>query len=127
MPKTETRKPTAEQQAIIDAARRMFTEGHRVLIIEAGAGTGKTTTLRMLVDALTGRGQYTAFNSKLVADSSAKFQGTDCACNTTHSLAFRAEGKRFGHRLGGQRVRAYQIAAMLHLDDFPVTVGTGKE
>jgi ATP-dependent exoDNAse (exonuclease V) beta subunit len=38
-----TPKPTGEQQAIIDAYQTTAN-----LVIEAGAGTGKTSTLRML-------------------------------------------------------------------------------
>jgi hypothetical protein len=112
--------PTAEQQLILEAVR----EGHPVLMVEAGAGTGKTTTLRMIGDELPGNGQYTAFNTSLVAESKSKFQGTKVACNTTHSLAFRAEGKRFAHRLNGSRVRSEQVAAMLGIQAIKITVGS---
>jgi hypothetical protein len=117
-PKSD-KKPTAEQQAILDAVQ----QGHKVLVIEAGAGTGKTTTLRMIGDCLPGNGQYTAFNSSLVADSKHKFEGTNVVCNTTHSLGFRAEGKRFAHRLGGGRVRSEQIARMLGIKEMTVQTG----
>jgi superfamily I DNA/RNA helicase len=92
--------------------------GTPVIMIEAGAGTGKTTTDRMLVDVLQGRGQYTAFNKSLVVDSSGKFRGTACQCNTTHSLAFRAIGSKYSHRLGGNRVRAKAIAEMIGIKNF---------
>lgn len=114
--------PTPEQELILREARKMLP----VLVIEAGAGTGKTTTFRMLADVLTGNGQYTAFNSSLVAESKAKFQGTNVACNTTHSLAFRAEGKRYAHRLSGGRVRSYQIAQTLGIEQMTVQVGSDE-
>jgi len=121
------RKPTEEQKAILAAVREALNGGHPVLMVEAGAGTGKTTTLRMIADVANGNGQYTAFNSSLVAESKAKFQGTRVACNTTHSLAFRAEGKRFAHRLSGGRVRSDYIAKALGIQELKVFVGSGDE
>lgn len=112
-------KPTAEQQKILDAA----VKAPPVLVIEAGAGTGKTSSLRMLADVLKGNGQYTAFNSALVGESKEKFQGTRVSANTTHSLAFRSEGKRFSKRLNGGRVRSDQVAVMLGLKSFKVSMG----
>lgn len=107
--------PTPEQALILEAVQ----QGHIVLVVEAGAGTGKTSVLKMIGETLPGNGQYTAFNSSLVAESKEKFEGTRVACNTTHSLAFRAEGKRFAHRLNKGRVFSSQIAAMLGLtEDF---------
>lgn len=76
---------TPEQEAIIAIAREIEqarTTGQRVLVIGAGAGTGKTFTLKQLEQALSGKGQYTAFNTSLVAESKAKFERA--ACNTTH-------------------------------------------
>lgn len=113
------RKPTEEQNAILAAAAKK----PKVLVVTAGAGTGKTTTLRMLADNLKGNGQYTAFNTNLVNESKSKFEGTRVACNTTHSLAFRAVGKNYSHRLGGQRVKSYQIAQTLGIKDFELTLG----
>lgn len=114
--------PTDEQQAILDAASQM-TEG--VLVIEAGAGTGKTSTLKMLEQVLKGVGQYTAFNASLVAESKAKFKR--CSANTTHSLAFRAVGKQYAHRLNKGRVRAEDVAKMLGLGGMTVTVGANDD
>ena len=114
--------PTEEQVAILEAARSL--KGTGVLVVEAGAGAGKTTTLTMLEDALGGRGQYTAFNSSLVAESKAKFKR--CQCNTTHSLAFRAVGKDYAHRLNGNRVRSHEVARMLGIDDLTVQVDAGE-
>jgi superfamily I DNA/RNA helicase len=103
--------PTEEQDVIIETA----VSGAKVVVVVAGAGTGKTTTLRFLADNLRGNGQYTAFNTKLVQDSASKFQGTRVAANTTHSLAYKAIGKQYAHRLNGQRIRSEQVAAMLDL------------
>lgn len=112
------RQPTEEQRAILDAALAMNSRG--VLVIEAGAGTGKTTTDVMLENVLPGNGQYTAFNSSLVKESKTKFKRA--GCNTYHSLAFRAEGKRYAHRLEGKRMRSEQIAQILGIEDITLMI-----
>ncbi len=114
--------PNEEQEAILAAA---VDNGLRVLVVAAGAGTGKTATLKMLEQVLPGNGQYTAFSSSLVAESRTKF--VKAACNTTHSLAFRAVGKLYQHRLGGDRVRSSQVARILGINEFTVTLkGQGQ-
>ncbi len=114
--------PNEEQEAILATAAQ---DGLRVLVVAAGAGTGKTATLKMLEQVLQGNGQYTAFNTSLVAESKAKF--VKAACNTTHALAFRAVGKPYQHRLGGERMRSSQIARILGIEPFMVTLkGAGE-
>ena len=120
---TSGKKPTLEQEQILEAAKNVG----KALIIEAGAGTGKTTTLRMLADVMKGRGQYTAFNTALVNETKPKFFGTKVACNTTHSLAFQAIGKEYSHRLGGARVRSEHVAKMLSIGALEVDYGEGKK
>lgn len=103
-------RPTSEQDAIITA----FTAGGN-LVIEAGAGTGKTSTLRMLAHAATGRrGTYIAFN-RAIADHARATFGPWVNCATAHSLAYRALGNRFSHRLNGPRIPARETARMLHI------------
>jgi hypothetical protein len=121
------KKPTKEQAEIIEISKSILRMkgGLRALMIEAGAGTGKTTQLRMLADVLPGRGQYTAFNKALVEETKTKFNGTNVACNTTHSLAFRAIGAKYAHRLDSHRMRSDQIANILGLDDVEITLQGG--
>lgn len=107
------RTPTPEQQRILEAGASF--RGR--LVIEAGAGTGKTTTLSMLAQVKKGRGQYTAFNSPLVKESKSKFPGS-ISCNTTHSLAFREVGCLFQHRLEGRRMKSSEVAHRLGIEDF---------
>jgi len=111
--------PTAEQQEAIDAFRT-----GRNLAIEAGAGTGKTTTLRFLAEeaAKSGRiGQYTAFNKAIVEASRRVFPADVVNCSTMHSLAFRAVGKQFKSRLDNQsRLAGNQIAILLGIDPLVV-------
>lgn len=101
--------PTPEQAE----ALRLFATG-KSLAIEAGAGTGKTSTLVMIAKSAPGdRGQYVAFNKALVEESKGKFP-LDVNCNTAHSLAFRAVGKNYAHRLNGSsRMTGGQLAARL--------------
>lgn len=114
--------PNEEQESIIAAATKT---GLRVMVVGAGAGTGKTATLKMLEQVLLGKGQYTAFNASLVAESKSKF--TKAACNTTHSLAFREVGKLYAHRLGGERVKSYQIAQALGIESLNIVLkGMGE-
>lgn len=116
-----TCKLTAEQQDILCTAKlieQAYADGQRIMVIAAGAGTGKTFVLKQLEQVLCGNGQYTAFNASLVAESKAKF--TRAACNTTHSLAFRAVGHRFKHRLNSNRMRSQELAYRLGIEDFYV-------
>ena len=112
--------PNDEQEDILALAEEMDqTPGQgRVMVVVAGAGTGKTATLKMLEQVMTGRGQYTAFNTSLVAESKTKF--VKAACNTTHSLAFRAVGKLYQHRLGAERMRSGQVARILGIENMVV-------
>jgi hypothetical protein len=115
-------RPTDEQRAVLREATR---DGLRCLVLPAGAGAGKTSTLKMLEETLPGRGQYTAFNRSLVNESKAKFR--KARCSTTHSLAFGTVGKAFAHRLNGPRVRSEQVASMLGISDLEVTVGADPD
>ena len=87
--------PTEEQQHAVDAAL----SGGSV-VIEAGAGTGKTATLRMIAAALPRkRGLYIAFNKALAVEAERKFAGTGVVAKTGHSLAYREFGAPRRERL----------------------------
>lgn len=71
--------PTDEQRTILETVLEvLYGDGPKVLVIEAGAGAGKTSTLKMLEEVLPGAGQYTAFNKSLVDDSRPKFRKARC-------------------------------------------------
>lgn len=100
--------PTGEQQTAIDA----FTTGND-LRIQAGAGTGKTSTLKFLAAAKPGQqGVYVAYNSAIKNEAKRSFPRT-VRCTTSHGLAFSTVGVRYKHRLGGARVPAYKAAEIL--------------
>ncbi|WOE30599.1 MULTISPECIES: 3'-5' exonuclease [unclassified Acinetobacter] len=76
---------TYEQAIAIDNAR--LGESFKVV---AYAGTGKTTTLQMMSDAMPRRrGMYLAFNKSIATEAQHKF-AANVDCRTFHSLAFRS-------------------------------------
>jgi hypothetical protein len=107
--------PTPEQIS----ARDLFASGES-LAIEAGAGTGKTSTLKLLAESTDRRGQYIAFNKAIVVEAGEKMPGT-VNCSTAHSLAFRSVGKRYAHRLNSPRMKSLDIANRLGIDPLAIT------
>lgn len=112
--------PTAEQQAAID----LYHLGES-LVVEAGAGTGKSSTLVLMAEANPNlQIQYTAFNKAIVTDIGNKLP-LNAAANTAHSLAYRAVMRgnaAMVARLQGGRMRASQVARLLGIDPIVVTV-----
>lgn len=77
--------PTAEQRQAIDA----FTSRRGNLVLEAAAGTGKTTTLKMLTDSSPRtRFLYLAYNRAVADDARATF-GANVTAVTAHGWAMR--------------------------------------
>ncbi|WP_149264245.1 UvrD-helicase domain-containing protein [Actinomadura sp. K4S16] len=104
--------PTPEQAEIIDAYRT-----GEDLVVEAGAGTGKTTTLKYLANEKPNRrGLYIAYNKAIARDASADFP-RNSSCSTAHALAFRAVGHRFKHRLDAPRMPAREVAKALGINE----------
>lgn len=100
--------PTTEQAAIIAAAAT-----GKNLVIQAGAGTGKTSTLRMVASELSGSSVlYVAYNRTIAKEAAASFPA-GVTCRTAHSLAFATEGRRFAHRLNAPRDLPARRAAVL--------------
>ena len=111
------RVPTAEQAAIIAA----FGTG-RNLVIEAGAGTGKTSTLKMLAASSPRRkGLYVAYNRAIADDARRDFPAS-AQCSTAHSLAYGAVGRLYRNRLNGPRVPVRETARILGINE-PLPLG----
>lgn len=109
--------PTDEQQA----ALVIFARGQS-MVIEAGAGTGKTSTLRLLAASTPRPVQYVAFNKAIVTEAEASMPA-NVRCNTAHSLAYRAVGKTFAARLrSSRRMRSMDIARLLGIDPLVIPV-----
>lgn len=108
--------PTKEQQAAID----VFGTGSD-LCLQAGAGAGKTSTLKFLAATRpAGRGLYIAYNAAIKNEAKRAFPRT-VRCSTSHGLAFSTFGVRYKHRLGGARMPAYRAAEILRIVE-PVRV-----
>lgn len=99
--------PTDEQQAAADA----FHAGDH-LALQAGAGTGKTTTLAQLAHATRRRGRYLAYNRAIAQDARTRFPPT-VTCKTAHALAYAAIGHHYTRRLGAPRRPAWQTGQAL--------------
>lgn len=109
--------PTSEQQDAIDA----FTTTDS-LVLSAGAGSGKTSTLRMLAEsAPRRRGIYITFGKSIATEAGRTFP-RQVGCSTAHSLAYRAVGWRYKDRLGGSRQPARIVAGILGITE-PLDVG----
>jgi superfamily I DNA/RNA helicase len=109
-------KPTAEQQAAID----VFATGDN-LVLEAGAGTGKTSTLKLLAEVTSDRGLYIAYNRAIADEAGAKFP-SNVQCRTAHSLAYRAIGHEYQDRLGGGYQPWWKVSKALGFDG-PLAAG----
>lgn len=101
--------PTDEQQEIIDV---FATEQDEV--IEALAGTGKSTTLRLLGQSCypDRQGTVIAFN-RAVADEMKSKMPMNVQAFTGHALAFRVVGRDYEHKLGGPFIQSKDIAEYL--------------
>ncbi|MBB4920990.1 UvrD-helicase domain-containing protein [Streptosporangium saharense] len=113
-------RPTPEQDLIISACAQGM---H--LVVEAGAGTGKTSTLRMAAAAMRGRGVYLAFNKSIATEAARTFPKS-VSCSTAHALAYRAVGVAFRHRLDGPRLPVRETARLLGISG-PLVLGEGEE
>ncbi len=107
-------KPTEEQETILLASD---TEGS--LTVEALAGTGKTSTLKMLGERKKLRNQtglYLAYNKSIQEDAKESFP-QNVECRTAHSVAYGKVGFKFKHRLNGERVTGKELAVRLHISN----------
>lgn len=105
-------RPTDEQAAVVAAS----TTGEH-LVVEAGAGTGKTSTLKLLARANPRRrGVYMAYNRAIAADAARGFP-SNVLCKTSHGLAFAAVGRQYSRRLGAPRIPARETARLLRINE----------
>jgi len=103
--------PTGEQERILDA----FPDGGNMVIV-AAAGSGKTTSLKMIAAATPRRkGLYLAYNRAIADDAKASFPAS-VNCVTAHALAYRALGYQYKDRLNGPRVPAARAASILGIN-----------
>lgn len=110
--------PTSEQQAITGAYQRARKHrgGGRGLVVNAYAGTGKTTILKMLATADPyAKFLYIAYNASAKKAAAASFP-QNARCYTSHGLAFRPMihmAQRVGK--GKKYVRGIELAKLMHI------------
>ena len=100
--------PTGEQQDILDAVATGGT-----VAISACAGTGKTSTLRMIAERFSQKRMlYVAFNKAVQVEAASSFP-RNVTCRTAHALAYRAFGARMAKRLDApRRTGAYNASVL---------------
>ncbi len=111
--------PTDEQAHAVQA----FRDGQH-LVLQVGAGTGKTSTLGLLAASTQRRGRFLAFNRDVAHDASTRFPRS-VVYKTAHSMAYAALGHRFTHRLKSPRLPAWRIGQALGIS-CPVRIGDRK-
>ncbi|MFC9948657.1 UvrD-helicase domain-containing protein [Streptomyces pratensis] len=94
----------------IAAADRFHAGDH--LALQAGAGTGKTSTLALLAQGTQRTGRYLAYNKAIAQDATTRFPAT-VTCKTAHALAYAAIGHRYRTRLNGPRQPSWKTGADL--------------
>lgn len=85
--------PTVQQNDCVIAA-----QNHKILKIEAVAGSGKTSTLALMAKSILDSSLYLAFNKVTATEASGKFP-SHVTCKTTHSIAFAEKGCDIQHKL----------------------------
>ncbi|MFD9744716.1 UvrD-helicase domain-containing protein [[Kitasatospora] papulosa] len=98
---------TDEQTAAVD---RFHAGDH--LALQAGAGTGKTSTLALLAHGTHRTGRYLAYNKAIAQDAATRFPSS-VTCKTAHALAYAATGHRFRTRLNGPRQPSWRTGQAL--------------
>jgi superfamily I DNA/RNA helicase len=107
-------RPTPEQLACL----QHFQSGDSFKIA-AFAGTGKTSTLRLLAESTQRRGIYLAFNKAAASEASASFP-QNMNCLTTSAIAYRAIRHDYSHEKLTGHINAYKLAEILSLRDVQI-------
>ena len=93
-------KLTSEQKAIVNEAVSLYEDGGGYVLVNAFAGTGKTTTMISVVDALRSAGAervlYLAYNRKMADEAKRKLDGK-AEARTVHSIAYQKVGEIIGY------------------------------
>lgn len=118
--------PTAEQ----DHAIALALTGEP-LVIQAGAGTGKSSTLAMIAERMPDkRLMYVAFNKSIVTDAAGKFP-SNTEARTAHSLAHTGivKGTPYANRLqgGSKRMSPFDLAKAIGARELAVATPFGPK
>lgn len=100
---------------LTDEQERIATSKARTLVVNAFAGSGKTSTLIEYAKRRPStRIHYVAFNRSIKEEAAKKFP-RNVKCVTTHGLAFQSHGKQFQTKLNNPR--AYHVAQAINTDN----------
>jgi energy-coupling factor transporter ATP-binding protein EcfA2 len=110
-----TRQATAEQGLAIEQAQ----QGQSFKII-AYAGSGKTTTLQLISEAMPRKkGIYLAFNKAIADQAKGRFPGT-VDCRTFHSMAYRHVNRAITDKLRLPRLSPARLAEQYRLEPMKI-------
>lgn len=108
-------KPTQEQELILAQADK---DDH--FKIMAYAGSGKTTTLKLISESRPRRsGLYLAFNKAIATEASERFPDT-VDCRTFHSLAYRNTDKSITEKLKLPRITPVLLAKKYDIQPYSI-------
>lgn len=116
------KKPTMEQQRAVDKAMTLKSSFKLI----AFAGTGKTTTLILISNALKTqgkRGLYLAFNKKMAQEASLKFNEAsldNVDCSTFHALALKNVPAWLKAKINKPQLFPKDIAEKFNLEPYEV-------
>lgn len=106
--------PTPEQDKALE-----FALSCKSFKINAFAGTGKTTTLKLIADNINKKGTYLAYNKAIAKESKNKFPSTT-NCLTFHSIAFKSTPKHITQKLFNNRWLPNHLADYFNLNSFTI-------
>lgn len=116
-PPTTTTPPTNGDFPVLTLTDEQTTAADRFhagehIALQAGAGTGKTSTLALLAHRTRRTGRYLAYNKAIAQDAATRFP-TTVTCKTAHALAYAAVGHRYRTRLNAPRQPSWKTGHAL--------------
>src|SRR5690554_4005072 len=109
-------KPTEEQIHVIKTAHSGET-----FVVDAVAGSGKTTTARKMCEAISGDVLYLVYNRAAADDARSSFP-RHVKVSTTSALAWHEYKETYGDRMRNSRVPARRTAELAGIKN-PVSLG----
>lgn len=101
--------PTAEQEAVIEAVRSSH---HQSVMVEAGAGCAKTSTLTMASQAVREAGLALAFNKRIQVELEKRL-ASNFNCKTMNGLGHGAWAKALGRKANGLKVESLKAGKLI--------------
>ena len=125
---SHTIQPTAEQIAVIDYIQQVLTGSVPSLVVEALAGSAKTTTMKLALQQAQASGidltsvLAVAFN-KRIADDLTKALSAAVTCKTLNAIGHGAWSKTIGSRLTLDANKLWEISSNIKLTPAQIKSG----